>query len=99
MALVLLTSNGSQRQYWAMSQNPNPIRKRRLTTAMTNAGWLDIPASATIDYSSEDPSHPIENLFDDRSGVAGSFWCAAEPDAEQSIIIGFDDPQSITRLL
>ena len=61
-------------------------------------GVMDITATAAVQVTSEDPTHPIDNVFDHRRGLGGSRWVAAEP-GEQTLILAFDTPQSITRLL
>ena len=57
-------------------------------------GALDIVATATVQVTSEDSAHPIDNVFDNRRGPGGSRWVAAEP-GEQTLILAFDTPQTI----
>ena len=57
-------------------------------------GEMDIAATATVQVTSEDPTHPIEHVFDTRRGPGGSRWVAAEP-GEQTLILAFDTPQII----
>ena len=57
-------------------------------------GEMDIAATATVQVTSEDPTHPIEHVFDRRRGPGGSRWVAAEP-GEQTLILAFDTPQTI----
>jgi len=79
-----------------------PLRKRLLaadTAAARADDEIDIPACATIAYSSEDPAHPIENLLDARSGPGGTRWLSARPDATERILVEFDRPQTISRLV
>jgi len=57
-------------------------------------GEIDIAATATVQVTSEDPAHPIDNVFDHRRGPGGSRWVAAEP-GEQTLILAFDTPQII----
>jgi hypothetical protein len=54
---------------------------------------------ATIAYSSEDPAHPVEHLLDERTGPGGSRWAAAQPDSVEQIVLEFDRPQSVARLV
>jgi hypothetical protein len=78
------------------------LRKRKLDqseSAAPRSGVLDLPSLATVAYSSEDPAHPIENLFDGQTGPGSSRWAAAQPDTVERIVIEFDRPQSITRLV
>ena len=57
-------------------------------------GEIDITATATVQVTSEDSAHPIENVFDHRRGPGGSRWVAEEP-GEQTLILAFDTPQII----
>jgi hypothetical protein len=57
-------------------------------------GEMDIAVTATVQVTSEDPTHPIEHVFDHRRGPGGSRWVAAEP-GEQTLILAFDTPQII----
>ena len=63
------------------------------------AGEIDIAASATIAYSSEDPAHPVEYLLDGHSGPGATRWISARPDTIERIVIEFDQPQAIARLV
>ncbi len=56
--------------------------------------WLDIPALASADVTSEDPNFPLENLFTSEEGPG---WRAAVP-GEQLIRLRFDSPQRIRRI-
>jgi len=57
-------------------------------------GEIDIAATATVQVTSEDPTYPIEHVFDHQRGPGGSRWMAAEP-GEQTLILAFDTPQII----
>jgi hypothetical protein len=48
--------------------------------------------------SSEDPAHPVEHMLDGRSGPGATRWISARPDTEH-IVIEFDRPQTISRLV
>jgi len=61
-------------------------------------GEMDIAATATVQVTSEDPTHPIEHVFDNRRGPGGSRWVAAEP-GEQTLILAFDTPQIILQTI
>ena len=61
-------------------------------------GEMDIAATATVQVTSEDPTHPIEHVFDHQRGPGGSRWVAAEP-GEQTLILAFDTPQTIHRTI
>jgi hypothetical protein len=79
------------------------LRKRPLVTDTTvaprAADEIDIAACATIAYSSEDPAHPVENLLDERSGPGGTRWTSTCPDTIERILVEFDQPQTISRLV
>ena len=60
-------------------------------------GEKDMVAVATVLVTSEDPNHPIDNIFDDHRGAGGSRWVAAEP-GEQKVILAFDAPQDIHKV-
>jgi hypothetical protein len=62
-------------------------------------GRLDLARCAVIAYSSEDPSHPVDHLLDRRSGPGGSRWMSARPDVVEQIVVEFDRPQSLSRLV
>jgi len=59
---------------------------------------VDISDLATVLVTSETPTFPVENVFDDRRGPGGSRWVAAEP-GEQILTIAFDAPQTIQRVV
>ena len=79
------------------------LRKRPLETdAATSAraaGEIDIAGGATIAYTSEDPAHPVEHMLDGRSGPGATRWMSARPDTTEHIVIEFDRPRSISRIL
>jgi hypothetical protein len=80
------------------------VRKRLLSEAGSKgvsspANQIDLAASATVLYSSEDPRHPVENLLDGRSGRGATRWASAQPNRAEEIIIEFDRPQRITRVI
>ena len=79
------------------------VRKRPLaadTAAAAHAAdEIDIAGCATIAYSSEDPAHPVENLLDGKSGPGGTRWISARPDTTEHIVVEFDEPQTISRLV
>lgn len=79
-----------------------PIRKRHLAAAGETGradGEIDIAACGTIAYSSEDPAHPVEHLLDGRSGPGGTRWLSANPDSPERILVEFDRPQTMSRLI
>ncbi len=62
------------------------------------AGAIDVPALATVLVSSESPEHPVDHAFDERRGPGGSRWVAGGP-GEQTLILAFDSPQAIRRII
>lgn len=75
------------------------MRKRLIgqtATEPTSADdeWLDLESLASVEITSEDPSHPIEAALDPSGGWG---WRAAQP-GEQTIRMRFDEPQSIRRI-
>ena len=85
-----------------MTERPR-VRKRSLAADTATVGRaadeIDIAHCATIAYSSEDPAHPVENLLDGRSGPGGARWISARPDTAEHIVVEFDQPRSISRLI
>jgi len=77
------------------------LRKRPLEaeTSARAAGEIDIAGCATIAYSSEDPAHPVEHMLDGRNGPGATRWVSARPDTVEHIVVEFDRPQAISRLL
>jgi hypothetical protein len=79
------------------------VRKRPLEAeAAANAGAtgeIDIAACATIAYSSEDPAHPVEHMLDGDTGPGATRWISARPDTVEHIVVEFDRPQAISRLV
>ena len=79
------------------------IRKRLLDAACllsgSPGGELDVTAGATIAYSSEEPAHPVDNMFDGRNGAGGTYWESARENAAETLLIEFDRPQNISRLI
>lgn len=79
------------------------FRKRQLHAADAAASArvaneIDIIATATIAYSSEDPAHPIERMFDGYSGAGATHWISGRDNCVEHIVIEFDRPQVISRL-
>ena len=61
-------------------------------------GRIDIAAVATVLVTSEDPGHPVDDAFDGNGGPGGSRWVAGET-GEQAVILAFDAPHSIRRVV
>jgi hypothetical protein len=79
------------------------LRKRPLEAeAAANAGAageIDIASCATLAYSSEQSDHPVEHLLDGNSGPGATRWISARPDTIEHILVEFDRPQTISRLV
>ena len=79
------------------------IRKRLLQEARllpaSSSAELNVTAGATIAYSSEEPAHPVDNMFDGRDGPGGTYWESARENASETLLIEFDRPQNISRLI
>ena len=58
---------------------------------------ISIPDVATVQVTSEDAEHPIDNAFDHNRGPGGSRWIAVGP-GEQTVILLFDRPQTIRKI-
>lgn len=74
------------------------LRKQILTTHGRAAAEKDIAAVATVLVSSEDPRYPIDAAFDGQRGPGASRWIAAQS-GEQTLILAFDTPQTIRKIL
>jgi hypothetical protein len=74
------------------------IRSTSPTVPTFGSRELNIVDLATVLVTSETPTFPVENIFDDRRGPGGSRWVAAEP-GEQTLTIAFDAPQTIQRVV
>ena len=79
------------------------IRKRPLDAKARrrgrDAGEIDIAGGATIAYSSEDLAKPVEHLLDGHSGPGATRWISARPDTIQHIVVEFDRPEAVSRLV
>jgi hypothetical protein len=87
-----------------MSDSNSPrLRKRQLDAdgaiSVRAADEVDIASCATVAYSSENPTHPVEHLLDGRSGPGATRWVSARPDVTEQIVVEFDRPQTISRLV
>jgi hypothetical protein len=79
------------------------LRKRQLTAdgpaGASVAGELDIVSCATIAFTSENPAHPVEHLLDGSSGPGATRWTGARADTIEEILVEFDQPQILSRLV
>src|SRR6516165_7205527 len=84
--------------------NHSILRKRQQLRAddaasASVAGELDIASCATIAFTSEDPAHPVEHLLDGSSGPGAARWSSARADMIEQILVEFDQPQILSRLV
>jgi hypothetical protein len=84
--------------------NHSILRKRQQLRAddaasASVAGELDIASCATIAFTSEDPAHPVEHLLDGSSGPGATRWTSARADTSEQILVEFDKPQIVSRLV
>jgi len=70
---------------------PTTVSKRRDSE-------IDVAAIATVLVTSEDPNHPIDYAFDGRRGPGASRWISGQS-GEQKVILAFDAPQTIRKVL
>ena len=79
------------------------LRKRPLETDTAAAaralGEIDIAACATVAYSSEDPAHPVKICLMSTRAREARVGCSARPDTIENIVVEFDQPQTISRLV
>src|SRR6516162_9017449 len=84
-------------------RSPSILRKRQLTAdgveSTSAPGELDIASCATIAFTSEDPAHPVEHLLDGSSGPGATRWTSARADTSEQILVEFDKPQIVSRLV
>lgn len=75
------------------------MRKRVISEGSQQAphadhGWLDLPALAAVEVTSEDVAHPVESAL---SGGEGGGWRASQP-GEQVLRVLFDEPQRLRHI-
>jgi hypothetical protein len=78
------------------------LRKQILSAApVASRGSVDgkdIPSIATVLVTSEDADHPIDLVFDGNRGRGASHWIAGQP-GEQMLVLAFDEPQTIRKVV
>jgi hypothetical protein len=83
--------------------NISRLRKRQFEPAGAKGaraeGEIDIANCATVAYSSENPAHPVEHMLDGSWGSGATRWISAGSDVTQQIVVEFDEPQTISRLI
>ena len=73
------------------------IVPKRAGEAASLEGEISIADVATVQVTSEQADHPIDNAFDHNRGPGGSRWIADGP-GEQTVILVFDSPQTIRKI-
>jgi hypothetical protein len=73
------------------------IPQRSGESASFEGGEIAIADVATVQVTSEQADHPIDNVFDHSRGPGGSRWVADGP-GEQTVILVFDSPQTIRKI-
>lgn len=84
------------------TSHPPRIRKRLLVPdplPTDSTGTLDLSACASFEYTSEDPEHCVENILDHHRGPGGTYWSGARIDSIERLVIAFDAPQALSRLV
>lgn len=70
------------------------VVSKRSRESASFEGEISIADVATVQVTSEEADHPIDNAFDHNRGPGGSRWIADGP-GEQTVILLFDSPQTI----
>jgi hypothetical protein len=70
------------------------VRNSGVADTPDHQSWIDLSLDATVELSSEDPSHPIENAL--QAGLSGQWMASSE--GMQVIRLCFDKPRRIRRI-
>ncbi len=86
-----------------MEETSRTLHKRIINTmdapvVESDLGAIDITAVTTVIVTSEDPEHPIDNIFNYEDHTSRGRWVAANP-GEQCLILDFDTPQTIRQIV
>lgn len=71
------------------------VRSSGVADTPDDQSWIDLSLDATVELSSEDPLHPIENALQD--GLSGQWMASSE--GMQFIRLCFDKPRRIRRMV
>jgi hypothetical protein len=75
------------------------LRKQLIKSAPAlMPGEINVVTAATVLVTSEDPEHPVDHAFDSHRGLGGTRWIAGEP-GEQTVIVAFDAPEAVGRVI
>lgn len=75
------------------------LMSEQSSTLPERSGEIEIARHAVLGYSSEDPRDPLDHLIDGHHGRGGTRWTSARPNATEFIVLEFDHPQRISRLV
>jgi hypothetical protein len=99
VAAAALVTEQSRGNGWSVVQ----LRKRLLESTLllppNKSAELDVVADATIAYSSEQPEHPVDRLFDGQNGRGGTYWESVRENTLETLLIEFDQLQNLSRLV
>jgi hypothetical protein len=91
------TGRGSPKAF-DRAGGPTMLRKqvgsKHAREAASLEGEITIADVATVQVTSEEVDHPIDNAFDHNRGPGGTRWIADE-NGEQTVLLLFDSPQTI----
>ena len=73
------------------------VGSQRASESASFEGEISIADVATVQVTSEEADHPIDNAFDHNRGPGGSRWIA-DGLGEQTVILLFDTPQTIRQI-
>ena len=88
-----MTLNGSLHPTRLRPTVMSNLRKRQLeqsTDIDDDSASIDLASVATIEYTSEDPVHPVERMLDGHADPGDSYWAAAQPDTTEQLVLAFD---------
>jgi hypothetical protein len=71
------------------------VRSSDVADTPDQGSWIDLSVDATVELTSEDPSHPVENAL--QTGRSGQWIASSE--GTQAIRLWFDKPQRIHRIV
>jgi hypothetical protein len=75
------------------------LRKQLIKSAPAlMPGEINVVSAATLLVTSEHLEHPVDHAFDSHRGLGGTRWIAGEP-GEQTVIVAFDAPEAVGRVI
>jgi hypothetical protein len=86
------------------TDEPRTLRKRLIRDTVADdsprsapPGEIEVRACAEVRFSSEDPRHPVDHLFDGSAGKGASKWVAGRADKPATILLVFDEAADIAQ--